>query len=53
MIVGHDGEVDEEWEVEAIIRERCNNAKSKKNIYLVKWCNFWPEHNTWEPNITS
>jgi hypothetical protein len=48
MIVGHDGEVDEEWEVEEIIRERYNKRRKRKE-YLVKWHNFGPESNTWEP----
>jgi hypothetical protein len=42
-----DGE-HEEWEVEEIIGDRFNKRR-KRNEWLVKWRNFGPEQNTWEP----
>lgn len=48
MVVGHDGEVEEEWEVEEIIRDRYNKRRKRKEYYI-KWKGFGPENNTWEP----
>jgi hypothetical protein len=48
VVVGHDGQPEEEWEIEDVIRDRYNKRRKRKEYY-VKWKDFGPEHNTWEP----
>jgi hypothetical protein len=44
----------EEWEVEDILKQRFNRRR-KCDEWFVKWKDFGPEHNTWEPveNLTN
>ena len=39
----------EEWEAEELVTKRYNKRR-KRDEWLVKWKNFGPEHNTWEPS---
>ena len=49
LVVDDTGESHEEWEVEEVLSERYNKRR-KRQEYLVKWKNFGPEQNTWEPS---
>jgi hypothetical protein len=48
VITDDAGDEHEEWEAEKIVSERYNKRR-KPNEWLVKWKNFGPEQNTWEP----